>query len=67
MKPRRLLLSRTGLAVLLAVGAFFAFTDSKNRSFNSHPMTRFGGPFERMMRVVPSVHDVIWSPFRTPG
>jgi hypothetical protein len=66
MTKRRMLLSGTGLALLLVAGGALSLSGSENdgQIFNvySNPMTRLGGPVETTLRIVPPVHDAIWPP-----
>lgn len=64
MMRRKLFLAGTVLALLLAVGGALSIagTSGDGLSFNAlkQPVMRYGGPFERSMRVVPPLHRKLW-------
>ena len=66
MTKRRMLLSGTGLALLLIAGGTLSLSRGEDDVWGSnvytHPMTRLGGPVETTLRIVPPLHDAIWPP-----
>jgi hypothetical protein len=66
MSKRRLLLAGATLALLLCVGSALSMArsadDSQGQNFNARnlPMMRYGGPIEKTLRIVPSLHRRFW-------
>jgi hypothetical protein len=66
MTKRRMLLTGTGVALLLVAGVAVSHSGVEDDVWGfdaySHPMTRLGGPVETTLRIVPPLHDAIWPP-----